>query len=512
MNINNFMRMKTRSVLFAHAFKERVGTGLAFVHPSSPASNRLVRSNNFYSSSSRLFEQKKTLSEMQQEATSSSLDKGTVIDEENKKESYLDLQKKTFQDLSTFFNSDEATPDDVKPILKTLVSNFLTDIIDSKSNTDDEADSTQNKDISIMDVGCGTGALFPFFIEVADEMNISNLKVVGLDLTPDMVSKAEQNAQALLSSTSKTNYTIETVQSDFVEYAVHLGDSKKKNGELFDGIIMNSVFGNFWDLEEVLSVSTKCLKCTDIENSGILCITHPLGRDFHYNLHKENPQTVKHELPRKTSMGEMCQSIPLDILNFIDDSYYYASLKKTPWRFMQNQKMKFRGKVDNGYGRGGKKLGVPTANLPESLFSKALNDVNTGVYFGWGFIESSSSSNICYPVVVNVGYSPTFQGAENPEKIIEAHFMTDENNKIENDFYGETIRLSLSGFLRPEMKFDSFPELISQINLDIQNAKYALGNVEPFRTIGDDSEFLSSADWIGKSGGDESASWEFKMN
>lgn len=153
MNINNFMRMKTRPVLFAHAFKERVGTGLAFVHPSSPASKRLIRNNNFYSSSSRLFEQKKTLSEMQQEATSSSLDKGTVIDEENKKESYLDLQKKTFQDLSTFFNSDEATPDDVKPILKTLVSNFLTDIIDSKSNTDDEADSTQNKDISIMDVG-----------------------------------------------------------------------------------------------------------------------------------------------------------------------------------------------------------------------------------------------------------------------------------------------------------------------------------------------------------------------
>lgn len=92
-------------------------------------------------------------------------------------------------------------------------------------------------------------------------MNISNLKVVGLDLTPDMVSKAEQNAQALLSSTSKTNYTIETVQSDFVEYAVHLGDAKKKNAELFDGIIMNSVFGNFWDLGKfvVLSLFILCL-------------------------------------------------------------------------------------------------------------------------------------------------------------------------------------------------------------------------------------------------------------
>lgn len=52
-----------------------------------------------------------------------------------------------------------------------------------------------------------------------------------------------------------------------------------------------------------------------------------------------------------------------------------------------SQRMKFRGKVDSGYGRGGKKLGIPTANLPESLFSNALKDVAAGVYFGWAVIE-----------------------------------------------------------------------------------------------------------------------------
>jgi len=42
-----------------------------------------------------------------------------------------------------------------------------------------------------------------------------------------------------------------------------------------------------------------------------------------------------------------------------------------------------RGEVATGYGRGGKKLGVPTANLPESLFADSLRDVPPGVYFGW---------------------------------------------------------------------------------------------------------------------------------
>jgi hypothetical protein len=33
--------------------------------------------------------------------------------------------------------------------------------------------------------------------------------------------------------------------------------------------------------------------------------------------------------------------------------------------------------VASGWGRGGKKLGVPTANLPESLFPQELRDVPT---------------------------------------------------------------------------------------------------------------------------------------
>lgn len=175
--------------------------------------------------------------------------------------------------------------------------------------------------------------------------------------------------------------------------------------------------------------------------------------------------------------------------------------------------MRFRGQVDAGYGRGGKKLGVPTANLPESQFASALRDVRTGVYVGWALVEGGGGGgrNVVHRAVVNVGYSPTFAGAENPEKIVEAHLIADEN-EIEGDFYDETMRLSLSGFLRDEKKFDSFPDLVAQINRDIANAKDALSTIPYFVDLKNDPFFAfdgKSGTWVGSDGGDGTASFEF---
>ena len=58
-----------------------------------------------------------------------------------------------------------------------------------------------------------------------------------------------------------------------------------------------------------------------------------------------------------------------------------------------------------GYGRGSKKLGVPTANLPHFHSKFASGQYPTGVYFGWASIKSD-----IYPMVTNVGRSPTFIG------------------------------------------------------------------------------------------------------
>ncbi len=190
--------------------------------------------------------------------------------------------------------------------------------------------------------------------------------------------------------------------------------------------------------------------------------------------------------------------------------------------------------------------------LPASLFQSALEDVQTGVYFGWAVIEQrhrqsklKKGRNTPLKAVVNVGYSPTFEGNENKEKIVEAHLITDASpmdtsgvdvdgddgtvaessslsrldgdvytGAIEGDFYDETLRLQLIGFLRPEQKFDSFPALIAQIHRDIGTASVALGSM-PF-VLSKEDEFISGCRgedgniWVGSGGGDATASWEFE--
>ena len=201
-----------------------------------------------------------------------------------------------------------------------------------------------------------------------------------------------------------------------------------------------------------------------------------------------------------------------------------------------------------------------TPQLPTSLFQSALADVTNGVYFGWAVVErrkkrdddddddddavatKRGGRDAPIKAVVNVGYSPTFEGRENKERIVEAHLITrgspmtrpepvvtatadvdidndddaiivDDDDEIEGDFYDETMRLQLIGYLRPERKFDSFPELIAQIHVDIGNANWALDSM-PF-VLSKEDEFVkdgggAEGGWIGSGGGDATASWEYE--
>lgn len=218
--------------------------------------------------------------------------------------------------------------------------------------------------------------------------------------------------------------------------------------------------------------------------------------------------TRNNDLSSKRTTSSTSSSSDNDTTLSVDDT-----TTTTPRYRLLPERLCFRGPVDRGFGRGGKKLGFPTANLPSSLFQNALAAVPNGVYFGWALIEGRGNGGGPHKAVVNVGISPTFEGAENPEKIIEAHLIVTNNNddKPLDDFYGETMRLQLDAFMRPERKFPSFPELMAQITADVQDATAALGT-EPFVTFGT-SDFLSipqtdDEPWIGCGGGDETASWE----
>ena len=138
-----------------------------------------------------------------------------------------------------------------------------------------------------------------------------------------------------------------------------------------------------------------------------------------------------------------------------------------------------RGPVATGFGRGSRKLGFPTANLPASLFKPDIDQLPTGVYIGFAKVQ-----NLCCKAVANVGFSPTFD-EKNPEKIVEAHLL----NHFDSDFYGEEMRLLLIDRIRPERKFESIDALVNQIADDVSKAHAALD--EP------DCQKFESAPWFG---------------
>lgn len=464
---------------------------------------------------------------------------------------HINHQRSTFDELATYFASDEAIPNDLVPVYQHLARKIIaTLLVTANEHDDDSADDKDNTNISlkILDVACGTGPFFHYLINDVDNRNNNDLQldITGVDLSSNMVKLAKEYATKVLKE-STNKHSIDVIESDILHY-------NPDAGSLYDAILANACFGNFYNQNDVLKHFTDLLRYDpSCHRKSHLFITHPLGIAFvNQKLHKQDTKTVPNKLPScDKDWYKLLIDVPfqLETLCFnteddggdVDDGtatsmpLYYASLERVRYKLL-TKIIRLRGKVDTGYGRGGKKLGFPTANLPSKLFHKALSEIPAGVYFGWALLEnnndddgssgsSSSSSmrgrNVPHKAVVNVGYSPTFEGQENPEKIVEAHLILPATDGEEvgsavldpPDFYGETMKLQLLASLRPEIKFDSFDALISQITADKHDSGSALDRLPYSQFLRDD--FLSTANkdtttWIGQDGGNDESSWEFQ--
>lgn len=113
-----------------------------------------------------------------------------------------------------------------------------------------------------------------------------------------------------------------------------------------------------------------------------------------------------------------------------------------------------RGVVVTGRDRGGKLLGIPTANinLHDELCPK------TGIY-----AVTVEWHDRQHKGVANIGYSPTF---DDHEFTVEVHIL--DFNK---DIYNEKIRVNFIQRIRNEKKFSDISELIDQIHKDIAAAR-----------------------------------------
>ncbi len=119
-----------------------------------------------------------------------------------------------------------------------------------------------------------------------------------------------------------------------------------------------------------------------------------------------------------------------------------------------------RGVVERGDQRG-RELGYPTANVP---LGETIHP-SYGVYATWVQINGEAT---WHKAATNIGVRPMFAA---PTALVEAHLLD-----YAGDLYGRTLRILPVQKLRDEMKFDSLPELISQIEDDCKQVRTLLDN------------------------------------
>eukprot|EP00933_Yihiella_yeosuensis_P022982 TRINITY_DN17969_c3_g1_i1.p1 TRINITY_DN17969_c3_g1~~TRINITY_DN17969_c3_g1_i1.p1 ORF type:complete len:190 (+),score=46.59 TRINITY_DN17969_c3_g1_i1:113-682(+) len=149
--------------------------------------------------------------------------------------------------------------------------------------------------------------------------------------------------------------------------------------------------------------------------------------------------------------------------------------------------------VVHGFGRGSKLLGFPTANMQvkwekesdaDSLESeeKAMlefaRDCEAGIYFAWAQVANGSDRGI-YKTAMSVGWNPTFTDVK--AKTIEPWILHD----YPEDFYNCELRLIICGFVRPELKFDKFEDLIVAIREDGDFCKEVLDDTSLAEIVND---------------------------
>ena len=138
--------------------------------------------------------------------------------------------------------------------------------------------------------------------------------------------------------------------------------------------------------------------------------------------------------------------------------------------------IRMKSKVVRGFGRGSTDLGIPTANLSrEDCEGPADFDaLPCGIY--WGFARIGNEE--IYKAAISIGYNPTYGNAV---KTVEPHLIAPPGDErrhasscgetVLRDFYDEPIRVSVVGYLRPELPFEGLEKLIEAIKTDIVNSE-----------------------------------------
>jgi riboflavin kinase len=155
--------------------------------------------------------------------------------------------------------------------------------------------------------------------------------------------------------------------------------------------------------------------------------------------------------------------------------------------------IRFTSVTTKGFGRGSKELGIPTANLDATKTEThphiEFEDLPCGIY--WGFCrigkekneddEDDIDASVVYATrtaAISIGFNPTYG---NDKKTVEPHLIAPSNHErrhaskcgetVFQDFYNLPLRMSILGYLRPELPFEGIDKLIAAIKKDIAQAE-----------------------------------------
>lgn len=154
-----------------------------------------------------------------------------------------------------------------------------------------------NNNISVLDVGCGTGVLFPFYLN----RDVGSL--TGVDLSSGMIEKAKEK---------------------FTDPRITLivGDAEQLQLDTFDRCVIYSALPHFKDAAKLIEKLSLALK-----PDGRLTVAHSESRDTIDQRHKGSASDVSVGLMPATELAMLFS--PFFQVDFvIDDDIYVVSGKK----------------------------------------------------------------------------------------------------------------------------------------------------------------------------------------
>ncbi len=192
------------------------------------------------------------------------------------------MDKKNIKD---FFDS-IATNWDNEPICEREILNI---ILDNAGITDA---------IDVLDVGCGTGVLFPYY----HERNVNS--ITAIDLSPQMVKIAKAKfpfADVICGDAENTEFSAQ-----------------------FDTVMIYNAFPHFPNPKRLIANLAKVVK-----SDGKLCVAHGLSKADLDRIHKESASTVSLPLPEADALAKIFeQYFTVDTIISNDKMYQVVGTKR----------------------------------------------------------------------------------------------------------------------------------------------------------------------------------------